>query len=141
MAVKAIARSEGITPEAVNYLSQVRTRSIPTKLVELEKTLSVLTTDKFLEEVWLERLRELPYEMKQLSDIVRTNYYPVYKDSTLRFASRSSHSSRQIIRETIFLSTKTYSLIKWVSSGVAFIRSISESTRERISCFIFIAVR
>ena len=85
MDAEAIARSEGITPEAVNYLSQVRTRSIPTKLVELEKTLSVLPTDRFLEEVWLERLRELPYEMKQLSDIVRTNYYPVYKDSTLRF--------------------------------------------------------
>ena len=85
MAAEAIARSEGVTPEAVNYLSQVRTRSIPTKLVELEKTLSVLTTDKFLEEVWLERLRELPYEMKQLSDIARTNYYPVYKDSILRF--------------------------------------------------------
>jgi len=30
-------------------------------------------------------LRELPYEMKQLSDIVRTDYYPVYKDSILRF--------------------------------------------------------
>ena len=42
---------------------------------------------QFIEEIWLERLRELPYEMKQLSDTVRTNYYPVYKNSTLRSVS------------------------------------------------------
>lgn len=85
MAAEAIAYSEGITPEAVNYLSQVRTRSSSDSPTESDKVLSALTVNKFVQEIWLERLRELPYEMKQLSDILRTDYYPVYKDSTLQF--------------------------------------------------------
>lgn len=85
MAAEAIAHSEGVTPEAVNYLAQVRTRSTSDSQIELSKQLSVLSVNKFIEEVWLERLRELPYEMKQLSDILRTDHYPVYKDSTLQF--------------------------------------------------------
>lgn len=85
MAAEAIAYSEGVTPEAVNYLSQVRARSTSDLQIELSKKLSVLPVNKFVEEVWLERLRELPYEMKHLSDILRTDHYPVYKDSTLQF--------------------------------------------------------
>lgn len=73
------------TPEAIHYLSQVRARSNSYSQAELDKILSVLTENKFIEEIWLERLRELPYEMKQLSDILRTDHYPVYKDSTLQF--------------------------------------------------------
>lgn len=85
MAAEAIAYSEGVTPEAVNYLFQVRARSTSDLQIELSKKLSVLPVNKFVEEVWLERLRELPYEMKHLSDILRTDHYPVYKDSTLQF--------------------------------------------------------
>ena len=85
MAAEAIAYSEGVTPENVNYLAQVRARSTSDSQIELSKQLSVLSVNKFIEEVWLERLRELPYEMKQLSDILRTDHYPVYKDSTLQF--------------------------------------------------------
>lgn len=85
MAAEAIAYSEGVTPEAVNYLSQVRARSTSDLQIELSKKLSVLAVNKFVEEVWLERLRELPYEMKHLSDILRTDHYPVYKDGTLQF--------------------------------------------------------
>ena len=85
MAAEAIAHSEGVTPETVNYLAQVRARSTSDSQIELSKQLSVLSVNKFIEEVWLERLRELPYEMKQLSDILRTDHYPVYKDSTLQF--------------------------------------------------------
>lgn len=85
MAAEAIAYSEGLTPEAVNYLFQVRARSTSDLQIELSKKLSVLPVNKFVEEVWLERLRELPYEMKHLSDILRTDHYPVYKDSTLQF--------------------------------------------------------
>lgn len=85
MAAEAIAYSEGVTPEAVNYLVQVRARSTSDLQIELSKKISVLPVNKFVEEVWLERLRELPYEMKHLSDILRTDHYPVYKDSILQF--------------------------------------------------------
>ena len=85
MAAEAIARTEGVTPEAVGFLSQVRMRSTTESQAELDKTLSILTVDKLVEEIWLERLRELPYEMKQLSDILRTDHYPVCKDSILQF--------------------------------------------------------
>lgn len=89
MAAEAIAYSEGVTLEAVNYLSQIRARSTSDLQVELSKKLSVLAVNKFIEEIWLERLRELPYEMKHLSDILRTDHYPVYKDSTLQFVPLS----------------------------------------------------
>lgn len=87
MAAEAIVRSEGVTPEAIGYLTQVRVRSTSVSQAELEQSLSTLTKEKFLQEIWMERLRELPFEMKQLFDIVRTNFYPVYKDSALQFVS------------------------------------------------------
>lgn len=85
MLAEAITHTDGVTPEAIHYLSQVRARSTSYSQAELDKILSALTENKFMEEIWLERLRELPYEMKQLSDILRTDHYPVYKDSILQF--------------------------------------------------------
>lgn len=85
MLAEAITHTDGVTPEAIHYLSQVRARSTSYSQAELDKILSVLTENKFIEEIWLERLRELPYEMKHLSDILRTDHYPVYKDSILQF--------------------------------------------------------
>lgn len=95
MAAEAIAHSEGVTPEAVNYLAQVRARSTSDSQIELSKQLLVLAVNKFIEEVWLERLRELPYEMKQLSDILRTGFYPVDKDSMLQFVPLQESATSQ----------------------------------------------
>lgn len=83
IAAEAIAHSEGVTQEAVNYLMQVRTRSVSEEKNDVYKMLSMMSAEKFIQEIWLERFRELPFEMKQLSDILRTDHYPIYKDSTL----------------------------------------------------------
>lgn len=83
IAAEAIAHTEGVTPEAINYLMQVRTRSTSEAEADVYKMLSMLSVEKFIQEIWLERFRELPFEMKQLSDILRTDHYPIYKDSTL----------------------------------------------------------
>lgn len=85
IAAEAIALTEGVTPEAINYLMQVRTRSVSEEKNDLYKMLSMLSVEKFIQEIWLERFRELPFEMKQLSDILRTDHYPIYKDSTILF--------------------------------------------------------
>lgn len=95
MAAEAIAHSEGVTLEAVNCHSQVRARSISDSQIDLSKQLSGLAENKFIEEVWLERLRELPYEMKQLSDILRTGFYPVDKDSMLQFVPLQESATSQ----------------------------------------------
>lgn len=78
MAAEAIAQSEGVTAEAVSYLADVRARAYSkadkndmiNKLLGLDKT-------QFIEEVWLERMREFPFEMKIWADIQRTRKYPL----------------------------------------------------------------
>lgn len=64
IATESIAHTEGITPEAVNYLMQVRTRSTFEEQTNAYKTLSALSLEEFIQEIWLERFRELPFEMK-----------------------------------------------------------------------------
>lgn len=77
MAAEAIAQSEGVTPEAIGYLTDVRARAYSTTdRNEIIKQLAELDKEKFIEQVWLERVREFPFEMKIWTDIQRTRKYP-----------------------------------------------------------------
>ena len=83
IAAEAIARAEGVTSEAVGYLADVRERAYvypgSTSGVTREDIvaqLSGLSVDKFVEEIWTERLRELAIDYKVWDDIQRTRKYP-----------------------------------------------------------------
>lgn len=111
MAAEAIAHSDGVTPEAVDYLAQVRTRSISEEQTAVYKNLATLSVEKLIQEIWLERLRELPFEMKQLSDILRTEHYPVYKDSTISFVPLQeavSPQGKSLDKELLYLPKPTF---------------------------------
>ncbi|MDR0348405.1 MAG: RagB/SusD family nutrient uptake outer membrane protein [Tannerella sp.] len=77
IAAEAIAQSEGVTAEAVSYLADVRARAY-TKMTKADivTSLSGLSKDAFIQEVWTERLRELSLEFKIWDDIQRTRKYP-----------------------------------------------------------------
>lgn len=78
IAAEAIAQTEGVTAEAIGYLADVRSRAYATKdRNEIINRLSESDKEKFIEEVWLERIREFPFEMKIWTDIQRTRKYPV----------------------------------------------------------------
>lgn len=77
IAAEAIAQSGGITDEAVTYLAMVRSRAYPdSSLDEVKANLVSLSKNEFIEEVYKERLRELPFSFKIWSDIQRTRLYP-----------------------------------------------------------------
>lgn len=78
IAAEAIAQTEGVTSQAIEYVAKIRSRAYP-KIDESEITsqLAGLTKEQFIEEVWKERLREFPLEMKLWSDIQRTRKYPI----------------------------------------------------------------
>lgn len=78
IAAEAIARSEGVTSEAVGYLADVRNRAYwETDRADIVSELSGLSEQAFVEEVWKERLRELPLEYRIWNDIQRTRKYPL----------------------------------------------------------------
>jgi hypothetical protein len=78
IAAEAIARSEGVTAEAVGYLADVRSRAYwQTDRADIVNELSGLSEQAFVEEVWKERLREMPLEYRIWSDIQRTRKYPL----------------------------------------------------------------
>lgn len=78
IAAEAIARSEGVTPEAIQYLADVRDRAYwQTPRNEVEAELTGLSVEDFVREVWKERLRELVLEYKIWPDIQRTRMFPV----------------------------------------------------------------
>lgn len=78
IAAEAIARSEGVTAEAVGYLADVRARAFTTMTrTEIVADLTDLSVQDFVEEVWAERIREFSLEMKIWDDIQRTRKYPV----------------------------------------------------------------
>lgn len=78
IAAEAIAQSEGVTAEAIGYLADVRARAYSTTDKNgLIKQLAELDKEKFLEQVWVERIREFPFEMKVWTDMQRTRKYPV----------------------------------------------------------------
>jgi hypothetical protein len=84
IAAEAIARSEGVTSEAVSYLTDVRSRAYwQTDRSEIEFSLSGLSEQEFVEEVWKERLRELALNFKVWSDIQRSRQYPVTSEDNL----------------------------------------------------------
>ena len=77
IAAEAIAQSEGVTAEAVKYLTDVRARAYnTTSRSDIENSLKSLSKEAFIEQVWIERMRELPFEMRIWSDIQRTRKYP-----------------------------------------------------------------
>ena len=78
IAAESIAQTEGVTDEAVSYLTDVRSRAYwETDRSQIESELAVLSKEQFIEEVWKERLRELPLSFKIWPDIQRTRMYPV----------------------------------------------------------------
>lgn len=82
IAAEAIAQSEGVTAEAVNYLAQVRARGYwQLDIPAVEAMLTGLSPELFTEEVWTERLRELVFEFRTWFDIQRTRKYPVTDES------------------------------------------------------------
>jgi hypothetical protein len=82
IAAEAIARSEGVTDEAVEYLADVRSRAYwQMDRTEIENNLSAMSTDDFVKEVWIERLRELPLEYRVWSDVQRTRKFPVTSEA------------------------------------------------------------
>jgi len=82
IAAEAIARSEGVTSEAVSYLADVRARAYwQTDRSVIEEELSGLSVQNFVEEVWKERLREFSLEWKIWFDIQRTRQYPTTNEA------------------------------------------------------------
>jgi hypothetical protein len=77
IAAESIARSQGVTAEAVDYLAQVRGRAYWKQDINQIKTqLSALSPEAFVEEVWKERYRELVFEFQLWFDMVRTRKFP-----------------------------------------------------------------
>ncbi|WP_339751516.1 RagB/SusD family nutrient uptake outer membrane protein [Algoriphagus aquimarinus] len=77
IAAEAIAKSEGVTTEAVDYLAQIRERALwKTNPAEIRSQLAGLSVDQFVEEVWKERVRELVFEFPIWFDIMRTRKMP-----------------------------------------------------------------
>ena len=78
IAAEAIAKSEGVTANAVDYLAQVRGRAYwQTDISTVKTSLSGLAVETFVQEVWAERHRELVFEFQTWFDIVRTRKFPV----------------------------------------------------------------
>lgn len=85
IAAESIAKSEGVTNEAANYLAQVRARAFQSTANDYTATvnnltsqLQVLSTDDFVKEVWGEKLRELMLDCKVWDDVQRTHMYPMF---------------------------------------------------------------
>ena len=78
IAAEAIAKSEGVTPEAVDYLAQIKERALwKTSSSEIRNSLAALSTEQFVEEIWKERVRELVFEFSIWFDVMRTRKFPM----------------------------------------------------------------
>lgn len=74
---EAIAKSEGVTAEAVDYLTQVKARAYWKKpSSEIRTQLQNLSVEEFVEEVWRERVRELVFQFPIWFDVMRTRKFP-----------------------------------------------------------------
>ncbi len=83
IAAEAIAKSEGVTNEAIGYLADVRSRAYwQTDRADIVAEITGLSADDFVKEVWKERLRELVLDYKIWSDVQRTHMYPVTDTAT-----------------------------------------------------------
>ena len=77
IAAESIAKSEGVTSEAVDYLAQIRERALwKSNPAEIRSQLASLSVDEFVEEVWKERVRELVFEFPIWFDVMRTRKMP-----------------------------------------------------------------
>jgi len=77
IAAEAKAKSQGVTAEAVDYLTQVKGRAYwKEDMQQIKAELSSLPPNEFVEEVWEERYRELVFEFRLWFDMVRTRKYP-----------------------------------------------------------------
>lgn len=86
VAAEAIAQSEGVTAEAVDYLTQIRARAYWTTDPEtIRAELAGLSVGDFVEEVWKERNRELIFDSKLWFDMVRTRKYPAGANGDVTF--------------------------------------------------------
>lgn len=82
IAAEAIAKTEGVTPEAIGYLTDVRSRAYwQTDRNDIVAGLTGLSTEAFIQQVWTERLREFSLEYKIWSDIQRTRKFPVTNEA------------------------------------------------------------
>ncbi len=78
IAAEAIANTEGVTAEAVSYLTEVRSRAYwQTDENDIRAELEGLSVQQFIEEVWKEHLRENVLEFKTWSLMKRTRQFPV----------------------------------------------------------------
>ncbi|WP_116108560.1 RagB/SusD family nutrient uptake outer membrane protein [Lewinella sp. IMCC34191] len=94
ISAEAIARSEGVTAEAVDYLTQVRSRAYFMEDAEdIRDELSGLSVQDFVEEVWAERNRELALNFKIWFDMIRTRKYPEASDGDINFVDLIGHES------------------------------------------------
>ena len=94
IAAEAIARSEGVTAEAVDYLTQVRSRAYFMQDAEdIRDELTGLSVEDFVEEVWAERNRELALNFKIWFDMIRTRKYPEANDGEVTFVDLIGHES------------------------------------------------
>ena len=78
-AAEAIAQVEGVTEQAVDALATIRARAYEFGDVSKATIVSQLTglsKEQFIEQVWLERFRELVFEFKDWNMIQRTRKYP-----------------------------------------------------------------
>ena len=110
MLAEALLNYEEGTNTAVSYLAEVRARALQTEVAEVTLALAPLSKEKLQEEVWLERLRELPFQMKQLWDIQRTRKYPKLERTGLRFvplALSQTPQSHQLNPQALYLPLPT----------------------------------
>ena len=110
MLAEALLNYEEGTNTAVSYLAEVRARALQTEVAEVTLALAPLSKEKLQEEVWLERLRELPFQFKQLWDVQRTRKYPKLQRTGLRFiplAQSQTPQSHQLNPQALYLPLPT----------------------------------
>ena len=110
MLAEAILNYEEGTNTAISYLAEVRARALQTEVAEVTLALAPLSKEKLQEEVWLERLRELPFQFKQLWDVQRTRKYPKLQRTGLRFiplAQSQTPQSHQLNPQALYLPLPT----------------------------------
>jgi len=84
IAAEARARAaNAVDATTAGYLAQIKARADTTGKTAAQYTaeLQALTVDKFVEECWIERLRELPLEFKMWDDCLRTGMFPVISET------------------------------------------------------------
>ena len=78
-AAEAIAQTDGVTEQAIDALATIRARAYEfgdVSKATIVSQLSGLSREQFIEQVWLERYRELVFEFKDWNLIQRTRKYP-----------------------------------------------------------------